>query len=149
MEIELLSEETINQIAAGEVVERPSHLVKELVENSLDAGATEIEIEFDQGGRFVSVKDNGCGIHEKDLQKSVLRHATSKIKTSEDIFHINSLGFRGEALASISAVSEFSIQSRRNQDSESHCLGVNFGSVKKEYKASGEVGTLVTVRSLF
>src|SRR5687768_15113754 len=98
MSIQRLDNEVINQIAAGEVVERPSHLVKELIENSLDAGATQIEVEYDQGGRRVRVTDNGSGIDQKDLQLALARHATSKISKADDLWNLSSYGFRGEAL---------------------------------------------------
>ncbi len=110
--INILQSQVVDQIAAGEVVERPSHLVKELVENSIDAGASEIEVEFDQGGRYVQVVDNGVGINSQDLGKALARHATSKINAADDIWSIQSFGFRGEALASIAAVSRLDLISK-------------------------------------
>jgi len=108
--IKLLPPELINQIAAGEVVERPASVVKELVENSIDAGATNITVDIENGGlNLIRITDNGCGMSREDATKSILQHATSKISTQEDLFYIHSLGFRGEALASIAAVSEFSL----------------------------------------
>ncbi|HLC81825.1 MAG TPA: DNA mismatch repair endonuclease MutL, partial [Candidatus Nanoarchaeia archaeon] len=105
-EIKLLSEETINKIAAGEVIERPASVVKELLENSLDAGATAIMIEIkNYGQELIRVSDNGCGMSSEDAHQSILRHATSKISSADDLFSIRTLGFRGEALASIAAVS--------------------------------------------
>lgn len=108
--IALLSQETIDKIAAGEVVERPSSVIKELTENSIDAGSTAITIEINDGGTsFIRVSDNGCGIRREDLSLAFLRHSTSKIRTSEDLNSISSLGFRGEALSSIAAISRLEL----------------------------------------
>ena len=104
--IELLSQETIDKIAAGEVVERPSSVVKELVENAIDAKATAITIEIKEGGMsFIRISDNGCGIEKSQVPLAFLRHSTSKIRSVEDLLCVASLGFRGEALSSIAAVS--------------------------------------------
>src|SRR4051812_36220732 len=104
-----LPEDVIGQIAAGEVVERPAHLLKELIENSLDAQANEIEIEFSQGGRQITVKDNGVGISRAELALALSRHATSKISCHQDLLQLYTFGFRGEALAAISSVSELTL----------------------------------------
>ena len=109
-QINLLSQNTIDQIAAGEVVERPLSVVKELTENAIDAGADAIAVEIKEGGiSLIRVTDNGCGIEKDQVQKAFLRHATSKITTIDDLSHTKSLGFRGEALSSIAAVSQVEV----------------------------------------
>ena len=116
--IKILAEEVANRIAAGEVIERPASVVKELVENSIDAQASSITVSIDQGGKkLIQIVDNGIGMSEDDALQCFERHATSKIRTVEDIFQINSLGFRGEALPSIASVSQLTLITRdRNSD---------------------------------
>ncbi len=146
--IEKLDNTVINQIAAGEVVERPSHLVKELVENSLDAGSTQIEVEYDQGGRSVRVTDNGFGITKEDLSLALARHATSKISKADDLWNLHSFGFRGEALASIAAVSRVEIVSRVAGE-QAFKVSAEFGAQSEVEPSGGNQGTTITIRDLF
>lgn len=147
--IKTLSEETISQIAAGEVVERPSHLIKELVENALDAGADEIEVDFDQGGRFVKVKDNGSGIAQEDLALALARHTTSKINQSKDLWKLKTYGFRGEALSSIASVSDLTLISGSRGKTSPYRIRQTFGKREIKDQIGGADGTTVIVRSLF
>ena len=147
--IQILSDETISQISAGEVVENPSFLIKELIENSIDAGATEIEVNFDQGGRFVKVKDNGCGISKKEMSLALARYATSKIQNTEDLWKLKSFGFRGEALASISSVSDLTLISSLKTENQAYQLRSLFGKTQPIEDSHESQGTVVIVRSLF
>ncbi len=148
--IQLLSEDLINKIAAGEVIERPASVVKELVENSVDAGAARIVVEIkDSGKELIKVSDNGEGMDEADARTSLLRHATSKIKTTDDLFCINTLGFRGEALASIAAVSLLSISTKRKDQSHGFNLAAEGGITTSSGVIAAETGTSIEVRHLF
>ena len=148
--IRVLPPELINQIAAGEVIERPSSVVKELVENSLDAGASRIEVDIEAGGaRLIRVRDDGGGIHVDELPLAVASHATSKIGSFDDLEHVASMGFRGEALASVSSVSRFALTSRvRGQDSAFR-IEVDSGRLQAARPAQHPQGTSVEVRDLF
>ncbi|MDE0152198.1 MAG: DNA mismatch repair endonuclease MutL [Bdellovibrionales bacterium] len=147
--IQTLDSSVIDQIAAGEVVERPAHLVKELIENSLDAGASSIEVQFAEGGLYVSVKDNGRGISPKELSLALSRHATSKIRQSSDLFSIQTYGFRGEALASIAGVSHLTLRSKSKESDQAYSVKSQFGKTLKVETTGGEAGTTVVVDRLF
>jgi DNA mismatch repair protein MutL len=149
MPIRLLPEVLVNQIAAGEVIERPSAVVKELVENALDAGASRIEVTIRDGGKaLIAVRDDGRGMTMDELGLAVLRHATSKLP-DDDLVHIRSLGFRGEALPSIGAVARLTITSRAENNGEAWCIAINGGRVAEPQPAAQAQGTLVEVRDLF
>ncbi len=149
MSIQVLSPEVVDQIAAGEVVERPAHLVKELVENSIDAGATRVHVEFFDGGRIVKVIDNGKGMSPEDLPKALERFATSKISKTDDLWKLRTFGFRGEALASIAAVSKVTLTSRREGDEQAHQLISDYGKKKSLDKVGGSQGTTILIENLF
>ncbi|MBC7879324.1 MAG: DNA mismatch repair endonuclease MutL [Anaerolineales bacterium] len=150
MPIRLLSSEVSSQIAAGEVVERPSSVVKELTENALDAGAKNISISITDAGRtLIEVADDGFGIPADELELAAARHATSKLIQSDDLFHISTLGFRGEALASIGSVSCMTITSRVESAKEGARLKVEGGSAGKVEKIGAPVGTVLRVEDLF
>ena len=147
--INILPAKVYNRIAAGEVVDRPYSVVKELVENAIDAGATDIEIHIEQGGKqLIRVIDNGCGIAREDLQSAFLPHATSKISKAEDLENILTLGFRGEAVASIASVSKMTITSKTHEG-KCYALSSNGGELGQIVEAAGENGTDVKVEMLF
>lgn len=150
MSIKLLSEDTIQKIAAGEVVENPYSVIKELVENSIDSGATFIKVEIKNAGKKeIMISDNGCGIEEDDIELAFTKHATSKLNNFEDIYSILSYGFRGEALASISAVSKVDINTRtKNSEFGIHCYLENNKIIRKN-KIGMNLGTTIYIRDLF
>lgn len=148
--IHVLTSEISNKIAAGEVVERPASVIKELVENSIDAGATNITVEIKKGGSlYMRVSDNGSGMSEEDAQICFLRHATSKIQSSNDLDAIYTLGFRGEALSSIGAVAKVSLYTKRSDDSKGICVTCEGGEIKSSDDAGIPDGTTIIVENLF
>ena len=147
--IKILDEKVSNIIAAGEVVENPASMIKEMIENSLDAKATMIKIEVFKGGVDVKVNDNGVGMDKDDTLLSVERHATSKIKEKEDVFNLSTYGFRGEALSSIAAVSKLTIATRSKNSPVGYKIGCYGGVVRKFEEVSRNVGTEMEVRDLF
>lgn len=150
MKINVLPTEIANMIAAGEVVERPASIVKELVENSIDAGADNITVEIKKGGiSYIRVTDNGCGIEAEDILTAFKRHATSKIKAATDLNSIYTLGFRGEALASIAAVARVEVFSKTQNDAMGRCAVIEGGEVLENDEAGCGNGTTMIVRNLF
>lgn len=148
--IKLLPNTLINKIAAGEVIERPASVVKELVENSLDAGATSVRIEVINGGlEKIEVNDNGSGMSEEDLKLAICRHATSKLSRPEDLFAINSFGFRGEALPSIISVSQCTVKSRARESLSGYVLEMAGGEIVNESEIGCDYGTTISVRNIF
>ncbi len=147
--IKILSNSTINKISAGEVIERPSSVVKELVENAIDADATKISITLECSGKnLIVIKDNGFGMTKDELEIAVLRHATSKLD-EDDLLNINSFGFRGEALPSIGAISKFKITSKKRENSSSYSLSIIGGKIEPTILANINEGTIIEVRDLF
>ena len=148
--IKLLPDSVANQIAAGEVIQRPASVVKELMENALDAGATQIDLIIkDSGKTMITVIDNGCGMSETDARLCFERHATSKIKKAEDLFSIRTMGFRGEALASIAAVAQVELMTRRKEDELGTKILIEGSVVKEQLPKPMSVGTNFTVKNLF
>ena len=148
--INILPDLLVNKIAAGEVIERPASVVKELVENSLDARAKRIEIAIEQGGRrLIRIVDDGDGMDADDLAKSILPHATSKITREDDLFAIRTMGFRGEALPSIGAVSQLRVISRRADSDSAHEIFMAGHRIEPVKAVGGPTGTTVEVRELF
>ena len=150
MGVRLLTEETIGKIAAGEVVERPASVVKELLENALDAGASRVRVAVRGGGtELIEVADDGCGMVAEELPLAILRHATSKLATFEDLDRLATLGFRGEALPSIAAVSDFLLRSRPADTAHGTELRVAFGEARPARPVAAPLGTTATARDLF
>src|SRR5271166_1438156 len=148
--IHVLSETVANKIAAGEVVERPASVVKELLENALDAGATRIKISVEAGGKkLIQITDNGCGMVRDDAMLAFERHATSKIKNAEDLLGVATLGFRGEALPSIASVCRLRLETRDPEDPSGTIVEINGGKIFKVEEAGLPAGTSITVRDLF
>ena len=149
-DIQLLDEATIEKIAAGEVVERPSSVVKELVENAIDAKASSITVEIKEGGTtFLRITDNGCGIEKEQVRLAFLRHSTSKIRSLEDLLSVKSLGFRGEALASISAVSQVELITKTPSALSGSRYRIEGGKEKGLEEVGAPDGTTFIVRNLF
>ncbi|HNF97995.1 MAG TPA: DNA mismatch repair endonuclease MutL, partial [Pseudomonadota bacterium] len=141
--IALLPEELTNQIAAGEVVERPASVVKELVENSLDAGAQRIDVDIEEGGlKLVRIADDGCGMNPEDAELSLLRHATSKLRSADDLFRLTTMGFRGEALASVASVSRLQLTTRTKDAVAAYRITTESGQKQSPSReVGGPVGT--------
>jgi len=148
--IQLLPDSVANQIAAGEVVQRPASAVKELVENAIDAGADKIQLILkDAGKSLIQVIDNGCGMSLTDARMCFERHATSKIRKAEDLFAIRTMGFRGEAMASIAAISQVELKTRRHEDELGTCITIEGSEVLKQEACSANTGTSISVKNLF
>lgn len=148
--IKLLPDSVANQIAAGEVIQRPASVVKELIENAIDAGATQIDLVVKDAGRtLISVVDNGCGMSETDARLCFERHATSKIRCADDLFKIRTMGFRGEALASIAAIAQVELSTRRKDDEVGTKIKIEGSKVTEQMPKPMSVGTNFTVKNLF
>ena len=148
--IVLLDDLTINQIAAGEVIERPASVVKEMVENSIDAGANEISVDIKNGGiASIRITDNGKGIAPDDMEIAFERHATSKIRTADDLETVTSMGFRGEALASIASIANVEMVSRTANTDIGYRIVVEAGNVLEKEEVGARIGTTITVKNLF
>ena len=145
-----LSSHVANLIAAGEVVERPASVAKELLENAVDAGATQVTLEIQNGGMtFLRVTDNGCGMSSQDARMAFLRHATSKLKTAEDLAAIATMGFRGEALAAVASVSRIDLLTKTPDAVFGISLSLEAGNIIEESEAGCPDGTTIIVRNLF
>ena len=150
MTIRILPNNLVNQIAAGEVIERPASIVKELVENSIDAGATTVTVEIQRGGiSYLRVTDNGCGIAFEDAATAFLRHATSKVKSAADLDRIGTLGFRGEALASIAAVARVEMLTKTREAETGALVKIAASKVESVTEAGCPQGTTLVARDIF
>ena len=139
-----------NKIAAGEVVQRPSSIVKELLENAIDAGAVHIRVEIEDAGKtLIRITDNGCGMNPQDAEMAFQRHATSKIRSIEDLYRIRTMGFRGEALSSIASVSKIELKTRRTEDEAGTRLQLDAGEMQLSEPVACDAGTSITVKNLF
>ncbi len=148
--IQLLPDNIANQIAAGEVIQRPASAVKELLENAVDAGATEIKLIVNDAGKsLIQVIDNGMGMSETDARMAFERHATSKIRNIDDLFHIRTMGFRGEALASIAAVAQVELRTRKAENEVGVCIDIENSMVTKQQPVAAPVGTSISMKNLF
>ncbi|HTM90834.1 MAG TPA: DNA mismatch repair endonuclease MutL, partial [Flavisolibacter sp.] len=148
--IQLLPDNIANQIAAGEVIQRPASAVKELLENAVDAGASEIKLLINDAGKsLIQVIDNGQGMSETDARMCFERHATSKIKNIDDLFHIKTMGFRGEALASIAAVAQVELRTRKADNEIGTYLEIENSVVTKQQPVATPVGTSICMKNLF
>ena len=148
--IVLLPDNVANQIAAGEVVQRPASAVKELLENAIDAKATEIHlVVLDAGKSLMQVTDNGAGMSETDIRMAFERHATSKIKSAQDLFNLHTKGFRGEALASIAAVAQVQCKSKTETDDLASIIKIEGSKVTEQDYTSGVKGTTISIKNLF
>src|SRR5256885_1178697 len=148
--IHQLPPDVVTKIAAGEVIERPESVVKELLENSIDAGATRIDIDLDAGGtELIRVADDGCGIEPGDLALAFAQHATSKLETADDLFRIGTMGFRGEALSSIAGVGRVTLQSRTHAAGSGCEVKCDGGAITPARPWNGAPGTRIEVRHLF
>src|SRR6218665_895928 len=148
--IQLLPDSVANQIAAGEVVQRPASAVKELLENSIDAGADKIQLVIkDAGKALIQIVDNGCGMSVTDARMCFERHATSKVKKAEDLFAIRTMGFRGEAMASIAAISQVEMKTRRHEDETGTCITIEGAQVTAQEPVATSPGTQISIKNLF
>ncbi|MEJ7674511.1 MAG: DNA mismatch repair endonuclease MutL [Chitinophagaceae bacterium] len=148
--VQLLPENIANQIAAGEVIQRPASAVKELLENAVDAGATEIKLFVNDAGKaLIQVIDNGEGMSETDARMCFERHATSKIKNIEDLFHIKTMGFRGEALASIAGVAQVELKTKKAEDTTGTYIEIENSVVKTQQPIAMHQGTSIAMKNLF